>query len=596
MTLKKIGLILTTALLLLSGSGCALFQSKKQAAPAPEAQAAVTEVQKAFDAFLMEETRRQLTQDGLTLHFSLTDPSALGIQDVPTTLGSLSEASEIENKQAMEAALNNLQQFDPDTLTPVQQLNYQLLKRDLEQSLAMTRYAPLQFLFEPNQGLISALNQNFLEFRITSEADVQLYLTLLADVERYLNEALTYTQAQAERGYFLQDSALDSTLAEIDRFVEKVDDNVLIVNFAEKLGELEALSADQRQNYADKNEQIMKESYLPSLHHVRDTLEKLRGSAKGQGGLAAAYGEQGQAYYQLLMQSKTAGDQTILELASELESFMLQKLQRMQTLLQQNPQLLDKLENMEFPLTEASALLQQYQKKMTEIVPEIPQIRYTVSYLDASIASENTIAYYLIPPLDQETENIIKVNPAYQDKAETLWLTLAHEGFPGHCYQHNYFQTTDPHPIRRLLSEIAYTEGWAEIIALEAYRWLGITDEALIEALQINAMYGYYLQCLCDLGVNGLGWSQDDLTGYLSHFGYADAAEQIYLDLIANPGVLLPYGVGEMKMEQLRDQAREALQDQFDLKAFYQVILDQGPRPFAFIGQDIQNWIEETKK
>ena len=108
MTLRKIGLILTTALLLLSGSGCALFQSKKQSAPAPEAQAAVTEVQKAFDAFLMEETRRQLTQDGLTLHFSLTDPSALGIQDVPTTLGSLSEASEIENKQAMEAVLNSL--------------------------------------------------------------------------------------------------------------------------------------------------------------------------------------------------------------------------------------------------------------------------------------------------------------------------------------------------------------------------------------------------------------------------------------------------------------------------------------------------------
>ena len=30
MTLRKIGLILTTALLLLSGSGCALFQFKKQ--------------------------------------------------------------------------------------------------------------------------------------------------------------------------------------------------------------------------------------------------------------------------------------------------------------------------------------------------------------------------------------------------------------------------------------------------------------------------------------------------------------------------------------------------------------------------------------
>ena len=45
-------------------------------------------------------------------------------------------------------------------------------------------------------------------------------------------------------------------------------------------------------------------------------------------------------------------------------------------------------------------------------------------------------------------------------------------------------------------------------------------------------------------------------------------------------------------MEQLRDQAREALQDQFGLKAFYQVILDQGPRPFAFIEQDIQNSLD----
>ena len=43
----------------------------------------------------MEETRRQLTQDALTLHFSLTDPAALGIREKPVTLGSLSEADEL---------------------------------------------------------------------------------------------------------------------------------------------------------------------------------------------------------------------------------------------------------------------------------------------------------------------------------------------------------------------------------------------------------------------------------------------------------------------------------------------------------------------
>ena len=267
----------------------------------------------------------------------------------------------------------------------------------------------------------------------------------------------------------------------------------------------------------------------------------------------------------------------------------------MQTLAQLDPNLLEKLEAVEFPTVDATELLAEFEKKMTEVVPEIPSIRYTVSFLDASIASENTIAYYLIPPLDQETENIMKVNPAYADKAETLWTTLAHEGFPGHCYQHNYFQNTDPHPIRRVLSETAYAEGWAEIIALEAYRWLGIDDENLIEALQINAMFGYYLQSLCDMRVNGLGWSEVDLTSYLSNFGYEDAAAQIYPQLVANPGVLLPYGVGEMKMEQLRDQAREALSDRFDQKAFYSVILDNGPRPFDLIEQDVQTYIQSQK-
>ena len=594
MNLKKIGLALAASALILSGSGCSLFSAKK-ASPAPQAQTGTTEVQKAFDEFLMEETRRQLTQDALTLHFSLTDPAALGIREKPMTLGSLSEADELRHQQETDAALQNLQKFKPEDLTAVQQLNYQLLQRDLEQTSAMNEYMPLQFLFEPNQGLIGALNQNFLEFRMETEEDVQLYLTLLADVERYLNEALTYTQNQARRGYFLQDETLDSTLAEIDRFVEKVDDNALIVNFEEKLDAIDSLNDEQRQRYANENETLMKETYLPSYRHVREELEALRGSAKGQGGLASAYGEQGRAYYELLMQVKTGTDQTIMELASELENFLIQKLQRMQTLAQQDPNLLKKLETVEFPTVDAAELLAEFEKKMTEVVPEIPSIRYTVSFLDASIASENTIAYYLIPPLDQETENIMKVNPAYADKAETLWTTLAHEGFPGHCYQHNYFQHTDPHPIRRVLSETAYAEGWAEIIALEAYRWLGLDDENLIEALQINAMFGYYLQSLCDMGVNGLGWSEADLTSYLNNFGYEDAAEEIYPQLVANPGVLLPYGVGEMKMEQLRDQAREALSDRFDQKDFYSVILDHGPRPFDLIEQDVHTYIQSKK-
>lgn len=108
----------------------------------------------------------------------------------------------------------------------------------------MNEYMPLQFLFEPNQGLIGALNQNFLEFRMETEEDVQLYLTLLADVERYLNEALTYTQNQARRrATSCRMKPSTARWRKSDRFVEKVDDNALIVNFEEKL---DAINSERR--------------------------------------------------------------------------------------------------------------------------------------------------------------------------------------------------------------------------------------------------------------------------------------------------------------------------------------------------------------
>ena len=60
------------------------------------------------------------------------------------TLGSLSEADELRHQQETEAALQNLLGFKPEDLTAVQQLNYQLLQRDLEQTSAMNEYMPLQ--------------------------------------------------------------------------------------------------------------------------------------------------------------------------------------------------------------------------------------------------------------------------------------------------------------------------------------------------------------------------------------------------------------------------------------------------------------------
>ena len=581
--------------LMLSLTGCSAPQNNNNDLSQETITEAQQKIRAEFDDFLIQQTREIVTSDGLSFHFSVYDPKSLQIEEIPQTLGDLSDHQQTLDQQDMVETLEELRHFDFDLLSSTQQLDYQLLERALTQSLDFLVYSDLQFLFEPSQGIVNGLNQNFLEFRLETEKDIELYLVLLSDVERYMDQALEETRKQAQQGYFLQDFTLDETLKEILRFTEKEENNALIINFNEKLEEMD-LSEQQKESYRQKNRQIMLEHYLPSCQKAYDVLESLRGSNKAEGGLALAYGDEGREYYELLMNAKAGTDLTAQDLAVELEEFVIEKLTRMGELQQEDPQLFEKMEDFSFTMSDAEEILKLHEKMMTTVVPAIPEIPYQVSVLDSSIISEDTIAYYLIPPMDKTTENVIKINPRYTSDLETLFVTLAHEGFPGHLYQRNYYQNTDPSPVRSVLSEIGYTEGWAVLIELEAYNWSGLKEEALIEAFQINMMYGYYLNCLCDVIVNGLGWNEAQLKDYLTNFGIGDAAHDIYESVISNPGVLLPYGVGEMKLEKMKTEAQNQLKKNYSDKEFYTVILDNGPRPFDYVQKDVDNWIMNKMK
>ena len=590
--MKKMLSLILCLMMSLSMTACTTPQPEQQS------QETVTEQQQKirdeFDQFLTEQTKQIIATDGLSFHFTVYDPASLGFEEIPQTLGDLSDQQQQKDQTEMVTALADLRQFDYEQLSDTQKTDYQLLERAMTQSLDLLVYSDLEFLFEPSQGIINGLNQNFLEFRLETEEDVRFYLTLLNDVERYIDQALTVTRSQAERGYFLQDFTLDETLMEIRRFTDRKEDNALIINFNEKLEKLD-LSEQEKENYRQENRKIMMEQYLPSYNKAYDVLESLRGSNKAEGGLALAYGTEGREYYELLMNVKSATTQTVEDLAMELEEFLISKLNRMGELQQKEPYLFEKMEEFEFSMDDAEEILKLHEKMMTTIVPEIPEIPYQVSVLDETIISEDTIAYYLIPPMDKATENVIRINPRYTSDRETLFVTLAHEGFPGHLYQRNYYQNTDPSPIRYVLSEIGYTEGWAVLIELESYLWSGLESQEVIEAFQINMMYGYYLNCLCDIIVNGLGWNEDQLREYLENFGIADAAHEIYQSVISNPGVLLPYGAGEMKLEKMRTEAKKQLGRKYDDKAFYTVILNEGPRPFDLVEKDVTEWIFNTK-
>ena len=95
-----------------------------------------------------------------------------------------------------------------------------------------------------------------------------------------------------------------------------------------------------------------------------------------------------------------------------------------------------------------------YLKDQMKDLPEMPQVQWKVSYLDPSIASDSINAYYVIPPVDDRSSNVMKINGDNVSDTNSMYETLAHEGFPGHLYQNvTYYENAD-HIMRYMTSPI----------------------------------------------------------------------------------------------------------------------------------------------
>ena len=87
---------------------------------------------------------------------------------------------------------------------------------------------------------------------------------------------------------------------------------------------------------------------------------------------------------------------------------------------------------------------------------------------------------YFMPQIDNLDINSIYINSAGTDSSD-LYPTLAHEGYPGHLYQTQYFASTSPSLIRNVIKPGGYIEGWASYVEVHSYEYAG--DNTLLNSL-----------------------------------------------------------------------------------------------------------------
>ena len=549
-------------------------------APAAYAQAAGSE-DEAFDGFLMDEWVEMMESDYATMHSSVKDYRAMGLQKPEVTLGEISYEAFAEGVESAEASLDTLHTFDFDSLSPRQQTDYLVYEYELETYIGQYSYPDYIEMFRPYIGSLASIKDYFPDFKFYTEEDIEDYLTLLGDLPRYMDQMKDFTDLQAEKGYFMEDDSIDEALDDMDDFLGKGEENELIVSFDSRIDAFEGADEAKKSEWKERDREIVMDRIFPAYEDAETYLEGMYGSRCVAGSMFEY--PDGEEYYRWLARYSCSSDESVEEMFDFLTKAVRDAGDYYDRLLEKDESFSDPadIEGME-TLDEVVAYLESHLDEF----PEGPDIDVTLSYIEPGVA-EWAMAYYLPAPVDDINENVIRVNADAVEDINTLYYTLAHEGFPGHMYQMTWYQNEGGSPLRHDLVEMGYEEGWANYVERIMLERSGL-DRTSAEVIAMDEFLGYTAYAAADLAVNGMGYNTEELERWLEKVNLPeDFAQDLYDSAIAMPGTYLSYGYGEAKFWSLRGRAEAALGDAFDPVEFHRVILEGGARPFEMVEEDV---------
>lgn len=562
-----------------------------------EAVAAAAEDNKAFDEFLEKEFIESVSEDTLTLHYSLKDPTAYGI-DLAPTFGDLDFTDTEKDEQELKDTLADLTAFDYSTLSAKQQLDYDIIKTYIEDNLATTEYNLYGSALGTVSGVQCNMPINFAEYKFYVEKDITDYLSLLTQIPDYFKAVLDYEQARIDAGMGLQDFQLDEVIEQCESVLKSKETNYMITTFDDRIDAFEGIDDAKKAEYKKQNKESVLNTVLPAYESMIETVKTFYGKATIEGGLAKL--PDGKQYYEKLVRYDTGSAKSMDEIISLLDEGLQDAVSMMYTAAGADYEgytsYFDE-DAVDYGSEEPTVLLDTLKLAMMDFYPEGPQTSYTIKYVEKELEESLSPAFYMVPPIDDAVENVIYINNGSTDKSG-LFTTLAHEGYPGHLYQTNYYNSTKPAPIRNLLNFNGYVEGWATYVELQSPELFTFAEHNQAYTLMEESMtkLNLVVASRIDVGVNYEGWSLDDVKKYLTENGLnEEIAEDIYEYVICEPANYLKYCVSALEFMELQDYAKTQLGPEFDMKAFNKALLDCGPCQFEYVRKSVDNYISSVR-
>ncbi len=463
---------------------------------------------------------------------------------------------------------------------------------------------------------IGGIHLNAVEFMtdvhpIRNVKEAEAYIDRLNLFDDSFEATLEILNAQKKAGIFPPKFVFDHLIRQLEEFLNfKENENPLRSVFLRKIEDLN-LDSEVSGDLISKLDNSIENSVTPGFKLLYDFVKETRKKANQYHGVWSL--PNGDEFYALRLKVYTTTDYS----AEDIHIIGLSEVERITERMQEIAfdlgygdqvkvgQLMNSLnEDSNFLYSDTPDRKERVVADYNSIVEEtwniselyfhnMPKSRVEVRAVPEYSEQNQAGGYYMSPALDGSRPGVfyanlydIKQTPTYSMR------TLAfHEAIPGHHLQVALNLENESLSLYRRFGygTSAFSEGWAlyaERLALEAglaedpYDELGVLQSELFRAVRL----------VVDTGIHYKRWSREEAMAYMKNVtGMSDTEVRVEIErYIVWPGQACSYKVGMLKILELREKAKEKLGEDFNIKDFHSVILEQGQPPL-FIVEDLVN-------
>ena len=569
-----------------------------------------------FETFAEEFFLQEIQANPIHFHYSVDDPSAYHIDEATLKMPVYHEGEAANDIYALSLISEQLKKYNSMKLSESNRYLCGLMSSYIDAVSGTAAYPYFSEPLSPSSGAPSELPILLAEYRFDTVADVEMYLSILAQIPDYFDGLIVYEREKAAAGLFMSDSTARKVIRQCSSLMDLTQlenhTHFLETTFENRIQTLVdqgILTGDDSLAYQSDNNRLLTTVVAPAYDRLADELTLLMGSGKDTCGLA--HYEGGREYYEALLRLRTGSYRDMTEIKQLLYDDLTSNYETLRKLLESDASLRDKMvsEQAFWPEMTPEEMLSTLKSSIQKDYPDIPSdegdgpIDCIVKYVDDSLEAYTAPAFYMTPPIDNVLNNTIYINALDTSDDLSLFTTLAHEGYPGHLYQTVYSQRfRDRSGITPLCTALyygGYIEGWAMYAELSSY------DYAVeIAANNHPEAAGYYLACrldrqiqlclysLLDIAIHHDGAGLEDISEIFASLGSTnpETIKAVYEYIVEEPCNYPKYYLGYLEIMELKKQAAEiwfpdcqisdTCKSSDFLYRFHRFLLENGPADF----------------